>query len=173
MANTKPMSLYDSCVASPYSRSRDRVVTESGSQIQKTYKLKIEDDGTHSFAEVGTINIYDKIQSHRESTDLALMIKRFEQGDETALERIRGFYMDTIGMPKTLAETLQMLEDSKVLFESLPVELRDVFNHNPDEFLVKLDSYMKKIEKKEDVASETKEVVAPATEEKSEVNTVE
>lgn len=162
MANTKPMSLYASCVASPYCRSRGRSFTAVGSQIQKTYKLKIEDDGTHSFTEVGTINIYDKIQSHRESTDLALMIKRFEQGDETALERIRGFYMDTIGMPKTLAETLQMLEDSKALFRSLPVELRDEFNHNPDEFLVKLDAYMKKYEKKEEVA--------PTTDEKSEVN---
>lgn len=144
MANTKPLALHDSCVASPYSRARARVQTCAGSPIVKQYKLHILDDGTHDFVETGAINIYDMIQSHRESVDLSLLIKRYEQGDDTALDRIRGFYMDTLGMPTSLAETLQRLEDSKALFASLPPNLRDEFNQNPNEFFVKLGDYLQK-----------------------------
>lgn len=143
MANNKPLGLYESCVTSPYSRSRERSSTVVGSQFVPTYKLTILNDGTHDFKETGKINIYEKIQSHRESVDLALMIKRYEQGDDTALDRVRGFYADTLGMPTTLAETLQRLEDSKALFASLPPDMRDEFNHNPDEFFVKLGDYVK------------------------------
>lgn len=154
MANTKPLGLYDSCVSSPYSRSRERMYTAVGSQFVPTYKLTILNDGTHDFKETGKINIYEKIQSHRESVDLSLLIKRYEQGDETALERVRGFYVDTLGMPTTLAETLQRIEDSKALFASLPPDMRDEFNHNPDEFFVKLGDYVK-----------SKEAPAPAPQE--------
>lgn len=144
MANTTSLALHASCVASPYARAGKRVHTCVGSPIVKQYKLHILDDGTHDFQETGAINIYDMIQSHRESVDLALMIKRYEQGDDTAFDRIRGFYMNTLGMPTSLAETLQRLEDSKALFASLPPDIRDEFNHNPDEFFVKLGEYVKK-----------------------------
>lgn len=162
MANTKPLGLFDCCVSSPYSRSRERVCSAVGSQFVPTYKLTILDDGSHDFKEVGKINIYEMIQSHRESVDLALMIKRYEQGDDTALDRVRGFYVDTLGMPTTLAETLQRLEDSKALFASLPPEMRDEFNHNPDEFFVKLGDYVK--------SNEVPAAVPKADEKKEEVN---
>ncbi len=117
-------------------RERKRVFSASGSSEVPTYRPVIGDSGAIDLIQDGMINIYDQIQSHKDSCDINLMIKRFENGDLTALGTPRDpVYMDVTDMPKTYAELYQKVIDAKNEFNALPLGLREKFDFDPDKYI--------------------------------------
>lgn len=117
-------------------RERKRVFSVPGSSEVPTYRPVVGDSGAIDLIQDGMINIYDQIQSHKDSCDINLMIKRFENGDLTALGTPRDpVYMDVTDMPKTYAELYQKVIDAKKEFNSLPLDLREKFDFDADKYI--------------------------------------
>ncbi len=114
---------------------RGRFFTSPGSPIHKTYGGHYDEKGRVVLEETGQENIYDFIQSHAESCDIHVLMKRFQNGDPTALSVRQGFYGDVLDFPKTYAEALNHMHEMEEHFMELPVEIRAKFNHSFQEFL--------------------------------------
>lgn len=79
-------------------------------------------------------NLYSEIQSHKESVDINCILERFERGDMNVLNRRSGIYLDVTDMPKSYAEMYQRIMDAEAQFKALPLNIREQFNHSPQEF---------------------------------------
>lgn len=121
-------------------RYTDLHVTYPGDEFHATYHLTVDDNGVKELVETGKINIVDMIQSHRESCDLQTILKRFENGDLSALNQKTPMYGDFTYAPKTMAEYYQSIIDAEQKFYSLPVEKREMFNNSPSEFFAAIGS---------------------------------
>lgn len=114
-----------------YNRKKDeRFFTDTGSPEYNAYIADEEGNPVVS----GVSNLYDEIQSHRESTELAVLLQRYMQGDETALNQLQGVYEDVVDYPRTFAELYQRVHDAEESFNSLPSELRGIFENSPVSF---------------------------------------
>lgn len=108
----------------------DLFITESGNPEYIVYNA--DEDGNPVEAGIG--NLYDEIQSHRESVELSVLLQRFAQGDETALNKVQGVYDDIVGAPSTYAELFDAVKNAESSFNGLPAGLREKFNNSPVEF---------------------------------------
>lgn len=139
--------------------------TVAGERYKIEYKLELDEHGVEHLVECGKTDMQEYIQSHADSVDLNMMIQRYTMGDTDALERMQGFYADVSGMPVSMAEMLNVHNKGKMLFETLPQEIREVYGNNYVSFLAnpKLYEDMKAQRLKENVAdekTEEKEVIA-------------
>ena len=84
--------------------------------------------------ESGIVNLYDEIQSHRESVELSTLLQRYAQGDISALNQIEGVYADVVDMPSTYAELFNRVRDAENSFNALPDDVRALFDNSPVSF---------------------------------------
>lgn len=120
-------------------QARDRVHCTVGSRIKDIYKPVIDRDGHMELEVAGSENLYDYIQSHKDSCDIHLILKRYQDGDVAALSRAQGLYGDFTEMPQTYAEALNAVISAENYFQTLPVETRAKFNHDFKQFLASMD----------------------------------
>lgn len=112
-----------------------RKITNPGSPIKKTYGGSYDEDGRLVLTEKGQENIYEFIQSHKDSVDIHVLLKRYQNGDVSALSKVQGMYMDITGFPTNYAEALNHMKAMEDVFMQLPPEKRAEFNHSFSEFL--------------------------------------
>ena len=115
--------------------ARDRVFSDPGSPEHITYAGHYDEKGRVVLEESGRENIYDFIQSHAESCDIHVLMKRYQNGDVEALSQKQGFYGDFLDFPKTYAEALNHMNEMERQFMALPVETREKFGNSFTEFL--------------------------------------
>lgn len=82
----------------------------------------------------GDTNLYEFIQSHRESVELSHILQRYKDGDATVLQKVEGMYIDSTLLPKTPGELYEKVEASTEVFNNLPVEVKNEFGNNPYTF---------------------------------------
>lgn len=134
----------------------NKYVTDPGSDVQILYDPKINKDGTISLVENGKESISQYINSFKEQTDISYILKRLELGDTSVLSQAQAMYGDFSEMPKTLAEVLQLKIDAEHTFDRLPVETKQKFNNNFNQWFSSLgtEEWQKKmIIEKGDIAS--------------------
>lgn len=117
----------------------DRIFTNPGCSVHKTYSPRFDDFGHFELVESGEVDIYDEIQSHADSVDIHILLKRYAEGDVSALARVQGSYFDATQFPRTYAEVLNSLIDAENVFMSLPVEERAKYDHSFQVWLSSLD----------------------------------
>lgn len=103
------------------------------------YTSKIEKDGTISLVESGREDIYDQIQSHKDSCDIHVLLARYKNGEADVLSQRQGSYGDFTEMPKTYADILNAMIAGETYFNSLPVETRAKFDHSLEKFMASMD----------------------------------
>lgn len=119
----------------PYDRNLN-IPAPSGEKIVPVYSLVVDEEtGREDIQVTGKTNIYDFIQKSLDETLVYNIIERYNQGDVSALEKIKGFYGDVTNAPKNLAEAQQILINAKKVFDSLPLDVRAKYNHSVSEFL--------------------------------------
>lgn len=139
------------------------IVSNPGNPIKPVYKPIVNKDGTITLVQEGFVNTDEEIQSYEESVDIDVIVARYMNGDLEALNKHVGQYGDFTEMPKTYAEVLQMQIDAKNTFMSLPVEIRQKFDNDPNQFFAQsgTDEWFSKLEplmpKKEEQIKETRE----------------
>lgn len=113
-------------------RVRPRSATGDGKMNE--YGYKFEKDGSRHLVIIGQTNVYEKIQADKDSCDINKIIERFVAGDDSALNKVKGMYFDATDFPTNYAEYLQRQNDGNVLFKRLPIEIKEKFNNDPNEF---------------------------------------
>ncbi|UPW41152.1 internal scaffolding protein [Sigmofec virus UA08Rod_5349] len=116
------------------------IYQDPGSREHILYGPVFDKQGRMSLEEIGKEDLYDYIQSHADSVDINVILKRFAQGDASVLSRIQGAYGDFTQMPKTFAEALNTLIAAEQYFNGLPVDVRAQFGHNFNQFIASMDS---------------------------------
>ncbi len=109
-------------------------VSNSGSKIVAEYGLVTAEDGSTSVGVVGEKNLDAIIQSNKDTGNVALLVAKYNAGDEEALNKVKGVYGDFRNMPTTYAEMVSRLNECRTLFEALPVDIKEQFDNNPDVF---------------------------------------
>lgn len=109
-------------------------VSNPGSKIVADYGLITAEDGSTAVGVIGEKNLDAIIQSNKDTGNVALLVAKYNAGDEEALNRVRGVYGDFRNMPTTYAEMVTRLNECRALFEALPVDIKEQFDNNPDVF---------------------------------------
>lgn len=107
-----------------------RVFAHPGDPIKITYTPEFDRRGVMSLVESGKENIYDFIQSHKDSVDLHKIIERFERGDVNALSKVQAVYADLSEMPRTYSEMLNHVIAGEKMFDELPISVKEKFGQN-------------------------------------------
>ena len=105
-----------------------------GNPIHVIYSPIVDKNGNVELKATGKENTDDIIQSYAESCDIKNILKRVGEGNLDLLNQRVGQYGDFTKLPNTLAEALQMQINSKMLFESLPVEVKQKFDNDSNKF---------------------------------------
>lgn len=87
---------------------------------------------------VGRENIYEKIQECLEPTKIENIIRRFKEGDTTALGHESGIYADISDMPTNIIEAQKRIQDVQAKFASLPIEIKEKFGNDPTVFMAEI-----------------------------------
>lgn len=120
----------------PMARFDDRFISNAGDFVRTVYGPVFDKDGRMSLEVKGKENLYDIIQSHRDSCNIHVLLKRFANGETDVFSRVQGVFGDFTNLPSTYADLLNKINDGKAVFDRLPVEVRARFNHSFEEFLV-------------------------------------
>lgn len=113
----------------------NKSMTCCGDKYAPEYELFVDEYGREELKEVGKTDLQAYIQSHKDSVDFNLIIQRYQMGDLDALEKLKGFYADVSSIPVSLSEIMNMNIRGQKLFESLPVEVKKLYNNNYLDFL--------------------------------------
>lgn len=119
---------------------RERIHSRVGSREKILYTPEFDRHGHFELVESGKENLYEYIQSFKESVDINIILKRFANGDTSALSKTQGMYGDFTMAPKTYAEMLDRITKAEAYFQSLPVETREKFDHNFGKFVAEMGS---------------------------------
>lgn len=120
-------------------RSESSLRSNPGSPFKSEKLLQVV-DGRYDLVEVGQSNLYNEIQSHKDSCDIYKLLERFQAGDVSALSKVAGQYMDITDAPKTLAEAYSFVSNAEKFFSKLPLKLREAYDHDPSKFIADLGS---------------------------------
>lgn len=118
---------------------RSRVHCDSGNAMKKVFKPSIGDDGVLDLVEDGQESLYDYIQSWKDSVDINVILARYANGDVDALSKVQGAYGDFTQFPRTYAEILNRVNQGKLMFDELPLPLREKYNNDFCQFMAAMD----------------------------------
>lgn len=121
-------------------RSHQRVNSNPGDPVKVLYSPVFDRKGVMSLEESGRENLYDFIQSHRDSVDLHKILERFASGDVSALQQRSGAFGDFTEMPKTYADLLNTVIAGERTFDSLPRDVREKFGNSFHQWLAQAGS---------------------------------
>lgn len=108
-------------------------INPSGSPI-RVKRGWIYEDGEMVFKEKGLTNVYEEIQAMADTVDIHKIMERYENGDESALNKVQGMYIDTVELPKNYAQLYDAVSKADMVFDSMPHEIKEQFNNNPATF---------------------------------------
>lgn len=117
-----------------------RVYINPGNPDKVLYSPSFDSSGHMELQEVGKESLYQFIQSHKESTDIRVILARFTAGDTAALAKRQMFYADLTEFPTTYADVVNTMHGAEDYFIHLPVEVRAKFGHDFNKFLASLDN---------------------------------
>lgn len=109
---------------------RLQVSAEAGSPIKVKYKGAYDENGVFDLVESGKENLYDYIQSFKDSVDIHVILAKYMNGDQTALNRYEPLFGDFSQLPDNLPAMLNVIEAAKDSFNQLDPALREKFGNN-------------------------------------------
>ena len=107
----------------------------SGSPTHVLLSPIFDDRGVMLLKETGTENLYDYIQSHRDSVDIHKILQRFEEGDVNVLSKVQGQFGDFSDYPRSYAELLNKVLEGEQSFNQLPLDVREQFGFSYERWL--------------------------------------
>lgn len=116
-----------------------------GEQFHIEFSAKVMPDGRIELVPSGKTDIKQMINSFRDSTDMSFILSRLAAGDTSVLSQKEPMFGDFTELPKTYAESLQLVIDSKKKFYELPLDVRNKFDNDYQKWFVSAgsDSWLK------------------------------
>ena len=118
----------------------EHFLTNPGNREKTLFAGSYNSDGTVEIRETGKEDLYGYIQSHKDSVDIHVLLKRYQNGETDVMQRVQGFYGDVTELPDTYAGVLDVIQKANTLFAQLPADKRAMFHNNPEEFIAALDN---------------------------------
>lgn len=111
-----------------FNRGSQRYFADPGRGIRDKMSVVVDNKGCRYLEKVGETDLYEYIQSHKDSVDLKQIIERCVlSGDVSMLQRMQGSYGDYVGIPGDLRS-----------LEHLRMGAEDVYNALSDEIKAKI-----------------------------------
>lgn len=121
-------------IFTPYEDEKPkRLPNKPGNIMEPQYRERYDENGNAYLEQVGEINTYEKIQSYRDEVDPMSILARYAAGDTTVMAN-PGWYIDTSKLPANYIEWRNLMNEQKEKFETLPLEIRNKFNNNFDQW---------------------------------------
>lgn len=120
-----------------YSKTKKRPTERLnvGEKEKTTYSMAVDKNGHKELKETGKTNFYEKIQENAETCKIENILKRYQLGDESALNRYTPAWFDASEYPTNLAEAQQAIINLENIFSSLPIEIRKEYDHSAEKFI--------------------------------------
>lgn len=107
----------------------------SGSDMIADYHSSIDENGQTVLVKTEK-NLTEELQAMSVQCDIDNIIARASVGDDSALNQIKDLqFGDTVGVPKNMIEAHAQIKRARLEFDSLPLEVRKLFNFNVEEFI--------------------------------------
>ena len=117
----------------------ERKPSPAGSEWAEKCVIDVDSEtGAKVLKIVGRENIYEKIQECLEPTKIENIIRRFKEGDRSALGRPDGIYTDISDMPTNIIEAQKRIQEVRAKFASLPSEIKERFGNDPTVFMAEI-----------------------------------
>lgn len=132
--------------------------TNPGCRLVDQYKLSYLDDGTETLEVCGKLDVYEKIQSYRDQTDIKAIIDRcIITQDMRELYKTEAFYADMTVMPKSRIDALKSLAEAQNVWAKLPADIKEKFDNDVNKFF--RSAFSEEWYKKLEIPQEKKEIV--------------
>lgn len=118
----------------------NKFVSPHGDDFHIEYTAEIQKDGTIKLVECGKMNIKEYINSFKESTDMEYILKCMALGDDSVLTHKQPIFGDFTEAPTSLMEFQQRMIDGQRAFMSLPVDVRNEYDHDLMKFMADVGS---------------------------------
>lgn len=112
----------------------------SSSGFAPVYEERINSDGVMSLVRTGEHNINEFVQTSLEGTKVYNILERFQLGDVSALEKVKGFYADVTQVPTSLLEAHNLMKNISKNFDKLPPDLKAKFGNSADKFIASVEN---------------------------------
>lgn len=119
-----------------------RVPVRAGSKFIDEKVLKTDNFGCQVLITVGKKNIYDFIQSHKDSCDLNFILNHLDKASVNGLESTFKYVdlkesgiIDLTCAPKNIGDMLNVCNTGRLMFDGLPLEVRREFNFSAENFI--------------------------------------
>lgn len=110
--------------------------TPTGNGYETKFEFEFNENGEKVLVANGVINVYERIQSHKDSVSLDKMIERFTlTGDYSHLVNKEGNYLNILNAPKSLMEAQNTILKASSLFDNLPANIKEIYSNNFSVFL--------------------------------------
>lgn len=96
----------------------ERVHCSSGDRIVQKHTLAFDDEGNKKLVEAPAFDQYAYIQSFARECDIDLMVKRYDNGDVSALNQMPGVYGSASGLSSNFADYFAANKAMEAYFES-------------------------------------------------------
>lgn len=117
-------------------QEREHFYAPTGEPIEYKHEPSFDEKtGKRILTKTRLVNTYEMIQVGREETEIARIVQRARNGDETVLNAMNGQYIDITDMPKNLAEAQQFMINAENIFEKMPNEIKSKFGYDSDRFI--------------------------------------
>lgn len=114
----------------------ESIEAERGSEFAPIYEYEIDKKtGKRKLVKTGETNVYERIQASLESTKIENIVKRYTEGDMSALMINQGDYIDISEMPTSMLEVQNMIMKVKNEFMKLDPEIRNKFDNSAEKYV--------------------------------------
>ena len=105
----------------------DNYFSPSGSKTKTKHILKVDPDGSRYLIEDGIVDVYEQIQSFKDSCDIETIIKRVQAGESDLLNMNPGIYTDVAAIPEDLISSYKAFDRASEYYRELPADIRTKF----------------------------------------------
>ena len=124
-----------------YTKDNSEIGSVTGTPTLQEYEYKLDKEGHKQLVKKDSfINVYERIQADKDSTDINKLMERFALGDTEALDINKGFYIDARELPKDYREVFDRGIEAEQYFDSLPVELKQMFDNSYSAYFTEMGS---------------------------------
>lgn len=118
------------------------IKTCCGDGIVDKFVLSVDKHGCSFLKKVGIHNLYDYIQSHRDSCDLNVLLGNLDSAQVNGLMSSFSLYdlldsniIDLTSLPTNLGEMHRLCVEGENYFNGLPIDIREQFNFSSHKFI--------------------------------------
>ena len=131
---------------------KSKFFTNTGDGYIDEYQLRInKETGEEELIQIGKRNMYEEIQSFKDSADITNILNRYINGESDLLHKVNGVYGDFTNMPTSYADYFAKVKEAKAIFDTLPDEIKDKFDNDAEKFFLEFgtDSFVDKVKDSE------------------------